>query len=794
VFDPFAPGGPVPAPPLALAAAPDGTLEVLDADEARIVSFDPAGQPTVVGAAPLDAVDLAVDELGRRFVSTAGGRLSRLAPQDLVTPTWEVDCACDLGGRLAAAADTLYVSQPRMLAVGLVDAGRGTPGRSRQLADAVGLWPADVATGPDGRLYTADLVTAQVQAWRGEAPDSSWPAGLLAGPRRLTGGHLADGTPVIASLMADNDVELHALEGNLAGRFEPRLADGRAFTPVDIAMDAEGLVWLADAKTRAVHLFAPGGGIPATPESSPTPAPTSEQSCRVRGDKWARPLSVVAGDTVAVTLTLAASCPARARVLGADILLVIDRSTSMASGGLAAAKAAARSFVEMLDVRYHRVGLASFSDEASIDVPLTTNLPAVIDGLMALKAEGQTNIAAALARAQANLDGFGRSEALPVIVLLTDGRLDPAAEDPRPIATAARNSGTQIYTVGLGSDVDQALLADLAGRPDRFFFAPTAGDLFPIYAQILRLVLSSLAGNLIIDDVVADDMSYVEGSARPGALVAFGRLSWGRSLLPATGITLTYRLRTTRSGCQPTNREARASYTDADGLAREFVFPVPTICASAPTPTVTRTPTATPTATPRPGRLYLPVLYKSACVPGFAHADVALLIDTSDSMTGPKLDQARAAAKDFIGRLALPQDQAAVIGFNSAYQVVSPLSGSKSGLTAAIDRLSGGHGTAIDRALRAAVNELRGSRHRAGNRQVIILLSDGRHNGDPADVRAAAAEARAGRVVIYTIGLGTDADAQLLTDIAGAGRYYPAPDAGTLTSIYRAIATVIPCR
>jgi hypothetical protein len=90
------------------------------------------------------------------------------------------------------------------------------------------------------------------------------------------------------------------------------------------------------------------------------------------------------------------------------------------------------------------------------------------------------------------------------------------------VAAEARNSGTQIYTIGLGSNVDQALLRDLAGRPDHFFFAPTAGDLFPIYSQILRLVLSSLAGNLIIDDILADDMAYVDASAnrRPGGLTA----------------------------------------------------------------------------------------------------------------------------------------------------------------------------------------------------------------------------------------------------------------------------------
>jgi Mg-chelatase subunit ChlD len=781
-------------PTLALAVRPDDGLEVLDPDEGRVLAYDSSGRASVVGAVPVDAVDLAVDDEGRRFVSTAGGQLWQLAPGDEITPTWQVACDCSLGGRLATGTGVVYATQPRTLTVGTFDALAGLSGRSLQLPDAVGLWPADVASGSDGRLYTADLVTAQVHAWRADEAPVGWPAGLLAGPRRLTGGHLADDTPVIASLQADNQVELHGLDGNLAARFAPRLSNNELFSPVDIAMDTEGLVWLADAHARAVHLFAPSAGVPSTPETPPTPAPTSDTSCHVVGDKVAAPSQVIVGQSVGVTLTLAASCPDRAKLLGADILLVIDRSTSMSTGGLSAAQDAARAFIEMLDVRYHRVGLASFSDDASIDVPLTTNVPVVIDGLGRLVANGQTNLAAAVSRAQDNLVAFGRQQALPVIVLLTDGRLDPSAADPRPTALDARNAGTQIYTIGLGSNVDQPLLRDLAGRPDHYFFAPTAGDLFPIYSQILRLVLSSLAGNLIIDDSLADDMAYIEGSAKPPALVAFGRLSWGRSLLPATGITFTYRLRTTRPGCQPTNREAKASFTDADGQAREFVFPVPTICAVAPTPTATRVPTATATATPKPVAIHLPILFKSSCVPGTAHADVVLLIDTSDSMVGEKLNGAKFAAIDFVNLLNLPADQASIIGFNSSYQIASGLTGSRPALISAIQHLANGRGTQIDRALRAAVNELRGGRHKPLNRSVIILLSDGQHNGDPADVLAAASDARADKMVVYAIGLGSDVDVALLSKVAGSGRYFPAANPSSLSDIYRSIAGIIPCR
>jgi Mg-chelatase subunit ChlD len=188
------------------------------------------------------------------------------------------------------------------------------------------------------------------------------------------------------------------------------------------------------------------------------------------------------------------------------------------------------------------------------------------------------------------------------------------------------------------------------------------------------------------------------------------------------------------------------------------------------------------------------VAYRNACLPGLAHADVVLLIDTSDSMAGEKLAQAKAAAEEFVGLLDLPNDQAAVAGFNATVQLASPLTGSRPGLVAALGRLTSARGTQIDRALRAAVNELRSARHRRDNRAVVVLLSDGYHNGDPRAVVAVADEARAAGMTVFAIGLGQEYDGGLLRAIAGPYRFYDAPDGAALAAIYRQIAGIIPCR
>ena len=788
---------------IALALGADGQLLALDSEGGQISRFSSYGASAMIAGAPRDAVELAVDPSGNLFVSTLSDAVMRVAPGDVVTPTWQLTCECGLGGRLAVGGGVLYVTRPRDKRVATIDATSGLLLRQISLPDAVGLWPSDVAVGTDGRLFTADLVSAQVQVWRQPtAPEVSWQAGLLSGPRRLAVGSFPDGSRIVAALMADGYVEMHAADGNLVARWAPILEDGAPLAATDIALDREGKVYLAGARSRTVYVFEPGLGVPPTPDETPHPTATpSAKTCRVSGDKRAFPNVVVLGASTTVTLTLLADCPQTSRTTGSDIVLVMDRSTSMKGEALESAKAAARSILELLDVRIHRVGLASFSTGATLDVPLTSSVAEVVDGINRLQAEGETNIAAGLDRAAANLRDFGRRDALPVIILVTDGRYSDRTGDPRPIAMNARNAGTQIFAIGLGSDVDVTLLTDLAGGADHYFAAPTPSQLYPIYQQILRQVLSSLAGNLTLGDRIGDGFSYLANSAVPGALVGQGELNWGRSLLPSSGVTFTYRLSADALGCRPTNVEALASYTDADGAGRQFVFPVPTVCVitPSPTPTYTSSPTATPsptvTPTPEPVYVFLPIAYLTQCLPGVAHADVVIVIDTSDSMAGAKLDDAKAAAIGFVGQLDLPRDQAALVYFNTEATPGVSLTTSRIALESAIRRLTTRSGTRIDRALQAAARELKGPRRRSTSRPVVVLLSDGDQPGGEAEVVAAATELRQAQgATIFAIGLGDNVNLDLLRRVAGQARTFLAPTGRDLERIYAAIAVTIPCR
>lgn len=226
--------------------------------------------------------------------------------------------------------------------------------------------------------------------------------------------------------------------------------------------------------------------------------------------------------------------------------------------------------------------------------------------------------------------------------------------------------------------------------------------------------------------------------------------------------------------------------------------PTPTSTAT-PSPSATATPTATPTppSTPATQTIHLPLAMRGFCFPAQRpQADIVLVLDTSASMAGAKLEAARAAAQTFIALVNLPRDHAAVAAFDADGRVVAGLTGNRGALRAALDGLGAGEGTRIDRGLAVALGEIQSVRGRRDARPVIVLLTDGRPSGGTAtDAIRAAERARAAGVTVFTIGLGADVDGELLVGLAGdRSRYSFAPDAAALEAIYRRIAEGIPCR
>jgi len=761
--------------------------------------------------APPEAIDVALDGAGRMFVASAHGYASqgpsrqrvvtatagvqRLGPVHSGLPAWSMPCDCPAGGRVAAGSGVVYAAQPDQRQVVAHDPGTGVAVANVALGQPRGLWPSDVALGPGSRLFTADLSGAQVQRFAGPGqPEAVWPGGGALGPVRVTAGPWQDGRPVVVALMVDGALEVHdAQDGELLARWRPVLPDGTAIDTADVAIAPEGTLYLSDRNGPAIHVFRPEDGPVAPPaEPGPTPTPSAYQ-CAVRGGKTAGPRRVVLGETAGVTLTLHADCPTRSDVSGADIVLVIGSSSARSTSASLSyfLVGVARTLLAQLDVALHRAG-AVFGRYRTIDeverIPLAAD-PAPILARLASNEPSGPNLALLIAEAAAMLTAEGRPDALPVIVVVAErGPAQPERDASAAQAmVAALNAGILVYVV-----VDRGIpeLAAAVGSPERYLVNPSPALLHTIYANILRVAGISMAGNLTIDDVMAPDIDYLPGSARPAAVERDARLSWGRSLLPATGLTVTYRVRPTRLGILPVNEVAVARYTDFDGAERELVYPVPEI--EVVMPTATPTPSATPT--PEPVAIYLPIALKAQCLATTGHVDVVLLVDASTSMAGENIAAAKRAAKAFVGALDLARDQAAVIGFNSAPNVAIGLSRDPARLSAAIDALALAPGTRVDLALREAIDLLLVSPvRRPANRPVVILLTDGIHEGDGEDVVREAERGRRHGMKLYAIRLGTAASEALLRRVADRDGYFEAPGPADLERIYRDIAGEVPC-
>ena len=128
--------------------------------------------------------------------------------------------------------------------------------------------------------------------------------------------------------------------------------------------------------------------------------------------------------------------------------------------------------------------------------------------------------------ARGELDADGRPDVPQVIILLTDGQPDDEVAGILTEADEIRAAGTEIFTVGVGNNVNAGLLDQIATDPDaaHAFLAADFDDLLAQVEAIARLVcegepeLGALAGAVYVD--AGDDGLRGDGEAGiPGATV-----------------------------------------------------------------------------------------------------------------------------------------------------------------------------------------------------------------------------------------------------------------------------------
>lgn len=742
-------------------------------DEGRLLESHPLCEASPAEGDPADL--LAFDGAPLRLLPTGFARVfagQPVLPSPVLEGAWW-GAAAAAGGRLAL----LDLAGPRVLAL---------DGAGRSLGEwKPGGLPSDLAllgryaylSDPLARrIEVRDLLSGRVlhsfrshlPLWRLEAePDGSGLLGLASGDWALR--YSLDGRLTAAWPLAQAPGTVHTDLLPLGGgrgavaarlRLSPPGADGdwSQALPVDAALDP----YVALDPEVA---FGPGATVP-----EPL---TAGEACVVHAAKRAWPPSLLLGQAVDVELRLDGRCLSSAKE--GRLLLLLDPASGPAG------QASLAALLPHLDDQRLSLGLVTLQADQVLELPPPSGA-ALVRSLGLRPDLGGRRLAAALARAVDRLAGTSGGTARLLLLL---GR-PPASDQLAALRTElerARRAGIAITALFHGRPALDA--ADRAAWAPLFAAGEAQGSPRPYQLPLLAPLLAPASRDpafrrLTVVDRLPAGLAPEPGSVEPPGAVwdaAGGSLTWRLEGLDRDEVLLRYRLLPLAPGRQAAGGAgATADYLDGFGYAGRLPLPLPFVQVALPRP------------------IHLPYLARGHCPQRRPPLDLLLVLDLSSSMAQgaadgrSKLAAAVDAALGLAGYLDWQRDRVALIGFSAAGQVLSPLSGDDAALRAALAGLTTGEGTRIDLGLGAARQAWEAA-PRPGARAVLILLTDGRQDGgqEPAALAQAAA-LRAAGVVPYTVGLGPDHDAALLSAIAGSpDRYLASPDPSTLAERFGAI-------
>ena len=166
--------------------------------------------------------------------------------------------------------------------------------------------------------------------------------------------------------------------------------------------------------------------------------------------------------------------------------------------------------------------------------------------------------------------------------------------------------------------------------------------------------------------------------------------------------------------------------------------------------------------------------------------NVALCIDTSGSMEGKAIDDARKAALSFLAGIK-PGDGFSLVTFDTAAHVVVPATRMTdetdlAPIRASINAIKATGTTAMAEGLSTAIQQVR-TLYDATRVNRVVLVSDGVPN-DAANLRTFVQQAQQYGISVSAMGLGVDYDEILMGDLAqlGGGRFKYIDDSSKITA------------
>lgn len=274
-----------------------------------------------------------------------------------------------------------------------------------------------------------------------------------------------------------------------------------------------------------------------------------------------------------------------------DIVLILDRSQSMAGSPLANLKSGAKKFIEIIDEATDsdkdgeigngsRIGIVSFSDTATQDTALITSVDLLNTAVNALTADGRTNHADAFEKA---LDLFDpASTNAKIMVMFTDG-VTTAGGNPALVAASAKAQGVTIYVIGLSGNggIDEDAINEWASDPDSSYVAITPDDeeLEDLFENLARNITNPGATDIVLTDTVSSCFritSLTTPTKGTASLIGSNTLRWSIDELGVTqseGAVLRFTVEHIGPCSGTVEVNESIDYDDAEGNAVNFPSP-----------------------------------------------------------------------------------------------------------------------------------------------------------------------------------------------------------------------------
>jgi len=246
---------------------------------------------------------------------------------------------------------------------------------------------------------------------------------------------------------------------------------------------ASGEVGLADDGAISVSIV----GVDDTAFPEVTVVLTADQHSRPIADIQLQDLQIEESGLPATPVSIQRAVDSN---MPLALVVTLDVSGSMEGSVLASATASAMALINSLASTDWAAVLA-FADEVRVEQPLTQDKTALVDAVSRLRAGGNTALYDAVAESAAVAAASG--VARRAVVLLSDGEeFGSRSRLSREGSLAAASEAASLfYVVGVGPEIDQAYLEELATRSgSRLFRVAGPSEIPAVYASLEQLLRS----------------------------------------------------------------------------------------------------------------------------------------------------------------------------------------------------------------------------------------------------------------------------------------------------------------